>query len=256
MKEESVEQEIAHYLEHYTVEYPDDDAIDQTIESLRTYVPKPKAKGAVMREKVQGLLRHSAREISVIGSLFWVMNVIFFICGFSYVSFFEGDPYSTLFFLAPIPLLIGLGEVFKGRENGLYEIELTCKYSAQQIMMSRLFVIGAYNFMISVVLMCAISLTLENVLFLKLIGYWILPTTLISSFGLFLTIRFRSSITIPVTLAVWFTTSMMISQSVDTKNYLESVSAGVYSVALIASFVFLFLQMNRIKRGVRIEAHD
>ncbi|MCA0987515.1 hypothetical protein [Guptibacillus algicola] len=256
MKEESVEEEIANYLEHYTVEYPDDDAIDQTIESLRAYVPEPQSNGAAIREKLQGLLRHSAREISVIGSLFWVMNVIFFICGFSYVLFFEGDPYSTMFFLAPIPFLIGLGEVFKGREAGLYEIELACKYSAQHIMMSRLFVIGTYNFVISAVLICALSVTIENILLLKLVGYWILPTTLVSSVGLFLTIRFRSSITVPVTLAIWFTTSMMISQSVDMKNYLESLSAGVYSIALIASLVFLFLQINRIKRGVRIEAND
>lgn len=251
--EVNVEEEVTDFLEHYTVEYPDEIAIDQTVEALREYVPTPRSKRARVRERMEGLLHHAVRELSTIGGLFWIMNLVFFLGGFSYVTILEGNPYLTLFFLAPIPMLLGLLEVFKGRETGLYEIELSCKYSAQQIMMSRLLIVGIYNGLLSMLLISTFSVVVDNILLMTLLGYWILPSVLVSSLGLFLSIQLRSSTSIPVTVGLWIATVAIVSSSVDIVRLLESITARVYVVILFISLLFLVSQIYRVKRGVQFE---
>ncbi|MNP42510.1 hypothetical protein D3C76_1362810 [compost metagenome] len=59
--------------------------------------------------------------------------------------------------MVPVPFILGLLEVFKGRDQGLMEMELTCKITSQQLMLTRLIVVLSANMVFVLLLMLAIS---------------------------------------------------------------------------------------------------
>ncbi|MDT2275515.1 hypothetical protein P7H20_12580 [Paenibacillus larvae] len=56
-------------------------------------------------------------------------------------------------FTAPLPLLIGINDVFRSRDKGLFELEMACKFTGSELLLAKLFLIGLYNFLL-IVLFC------------------------------------------------------------------------------------------------------
>lgn len=256
IKDDFFDEEISDYLDNFSIEYPSEFEIENTINSIREYVPKNKSKLSMTLQSMKQLTKHSTREMSSISFLFWIFNLLFFTLGLIYVLSFEGNPYLTTTLLTPIPLIFGLIEVFKGRETGLYEIEHACKYSLPQIISSRLFVIGGYNLVLNVILIISFNLFLDNILLVKLLGYWIVPYIFISAISLFITIRFKSTILVPTLFILWFVAISFLSQSIEIIIYLESMNLFSYLFFLIAGMMFLISQIKKIKRGVHFELNS
>ncbi|WNF38371.1 hypothetical protein RJD24_08105 [Bacillaceae bacterium IKA-2] len=247
------DEEIKDFLDNFTFEYPDESEIESTINSLRKYVPKKRRKIDSLVANSKELLFHSTRELFNLSSLFWSLNLLFFISGLIYVFFFNGNPYSTVISLSPIPIFLGLVEAFKSRESSSFEIELSCKYSPQQIILSRLFIVSTFNFVLNIVLVVSLSSLIDNILPLKLLLYWMVPNIVVAALGLFLTLRFRSYVIIPVLSVLWVVilTSSTITEFLYQK--VESFSPYSYVSVSVLFLYILFVQIKKLKRGDFLE---
>src|SRR5699024_670438 len=124
---EKINETIENELKELTVDYPSEDEIEQTIFALYEHMPEQKKTITSRLEQIKELLILSGKEFMHISPYFWIANAIFLIFGAGSTYFFNANPFITLFVLSPLPFLTGLLEVFKSKNEGLAELEMTLK---------------------------------------------------------------------------------------------------------------------------------
>lgn len=232
-------------LEEYTIEYPSEEAIAHTIDAMRPYVEAaaPVATSAKRKPSIPWRL-----HVQQIRLTYWFASLLFFGVGLLALGYWEGNPYGILLLLSPIPFLLGLLEMFRGRDEGLLELEISCKYSAQQLLMRKLFTISIYNLALCLVLIGIFGTFGEPLLLSKLIVYWAAPFTVAVSIGLAVANRVRNMLSMPIALVIWICMALIIIPSIE---QFEQVAELPYIAGLIAALalVFIILQIKRLKRG-------
>ncbi|OEH94244.1 hypothetical protein [Bacillus solimangrovi] len=242
-------------LNDFSVEFPSEEDMYQTIETLRQYVPNQQEK--TIFNKLSDLLHLSAIEFFFIDKSFWLSNLAFFTLGLLFGMTAEVNPYVAIMVLSPIPFLVGLLEVFKGKDDNVNELISTLKYSAQQLVLARMVIIGAYNFGLSIGLISLLSFFGEGQLILtKILLYWIIPFMLVASLGLWLAQKIKGQLAAPITVLIWISFSMMYMSSETVMTYVESRPSFYYILTIILAAVFLFQQIKTIKRGVSYELNN
>ncbi|MEI5908330.1 hypothetical protein WAK64_14830 [Bacillus spongiae] len=248
--EEELE-EWAELLDEFDVEYPDEAKMMQTIEAIRPFVPVKKSKWRPAYESVSALLRQSLHELLYISPLFWGLNSLFMIMGLLAVFISEENPYTILMILSPIPTLTGLVEIVKSRYMDMEELEMSFKYNLQEIILSKMVVIGGFNLFINVLLTVIISVFDQEIWMWKLILYWITPFTIITTISLLIVYRFRHVYAITMGLLMWIMFGGFISQFTE---YIEKIPTIVYLLlTLIASILAIFQVTQIYKRGITYE---
>lgn len=240
---DSFDQEFREFMNEYTVEYPGEEAIMQTIDTLRPYVKQPE-----VRRKTGFPFSLAMLKMLHIRTSFWLLNALFFVGGLLAWGVWEGNPYSIMLLLSPVPFLLGLLEVFRGRDEGLMELEMSCKYSAQQIMLSKMLVIGSYNLLLSFILLIIFGLFGEPLLLSKIIIFWVTPFTAASSIGLAVANRVRSMISIPFTLTIWIFIVPLVIEFTKSEN-IDGFYTGVGAAVSIFAVLMFVLQIKRLRRG-------
>src|SRR5690625_4424228 len=109
-------EELKQELERYLVKYPDDEKINETIHSLRHYVPEQKQVTSGIFEWFTELIKHVGREVAVMSKLYFLLSIVLFIVGYVITLYNSYNPTLVLMTLAPLPFAFGLLEVFKGRD--------------------------------------------------------------------------------------------------------------------------------------------
>ncbi|WP_214630801.1 hypothetical protein [Paenibacillus agaridevorans] len=228
-------------LEEFTVEYPSEDAITRTIDAMRPYVTQ----AAAPRDKYSCLGQLRLMQIQ---PLFWLANLLFFCMGLLVWYVWEGDPYKIMLLLSPIPFLLGLLEVFRGRNEGLLELEISCKYSAQQLLLMKLIVICAYNILLCLTLIGVFGLFGEPLLLSKLLMYWTAPFAVAVSVGLAVASRVRNVLSVPIALVIWLFIAYGFLTGLE---YYEQASELPYIAGLATVFVAACIakQIQRLKKG-------
>lgn len=252
------------WLSEYTVDYPGEERLSATIAALRPHVPRKRTfVGAVASEPPQTaikrlliLIRMAARDSSRMQSEFWWLNALFYAVGFLVWRMFETNPYWILLLLSPIPFLLGLMEVFRSRDRGLMELELSCKYSSHQLMMAKLVVTGGYNLILNAALLCAFGLFGVSLGLSKLFVYWITPFTIASCIGLTLSMKLRSSITAPAFLTVWTFAGMLFLSNTDFRIWAEELHPIWHGIIVLISAGIIARQINHLRRGDLLEIID
>lgn len=238
---DDLEPELQLLLNDYSVEYPSDEAIAQTIDVLRPYVVQPAQSSA-------SFFPLSLKQLHI-RPFFWILNALFFLCGLLVWGLGKGDPYIIMMLISPLPFLLGLLEIFRGRDEGLLELEMSCKFSAQQLMLMKLTAVGAYNVLLCFVLIAIFNLFGEPLLLSKLVIYWAAPLTVTASIGLALSRRITGPIFAPVALVIWSFAAITITNTLDfahQSDVLLSVICGVISVLAVALLIF---QVKQLRRG-------
>ncbi|MDX8361962.1 MULTISPECIES: hypothetical protein [Bacillaceae] len=252
-----INKELEHFstLDDFSVEFPSEDEMYQTIDTLRQYVPERQQKSKL--DKLADLLRLSTKEIFFIDKSFWITNLTFFLIGFLLTMNTSGNPYFAIMLLSPVPFLLGLLEVFKGRDRNFLELELTCKYNAQQLMLSKMVVTGVYNFILMVFLITLLSFTGDGQMLLtKVLMYWILPFTLVASFGLLLASKLKGQIAAPLTVILWISFVGIYMSNEQLITYMESRPVIFYIIAFLLAVTFFIFQIKKITRGVSLEFNN
>jgi hypothetical protein len=253
MELENLEKEIGFKLDDYDVEYPSEDEMIRTIQAIRPFVPATENRWKSMWENVWSVMKISYQELFYFSPFFWVLNGLFLsIC--MYAVFAAGqDPYVSLMLFAPLPSITGLFEILKSRMTGMAELELSFRYSLQEIILSRLFIIGGFNLGMNLIATGALSVFAADIWAGKLLLYWMTPFTIITGISFLIANRIRHVHAITATLAVWLGAGVILSNTVIIEK-IEAVPAAVYVLGILTAFIFIILQASRLyKKGVRYE---
>lgn len=244
------------YMQNYTIEFPSEDEIDATIEVLRQYVPIKNKKS----KKVHQLIKVSTGEIIYMSKLYWIACTVLFLIGY-WVSINKSDTYITIMALAPLPCILGIVEIFKGRDRGMLEIELSCKTSTAQIIISRILVIGIYSIFMNTALSLVLCIGSSNISLWKLSILWITPFTLVSAVSLWIAMKIKGEYTVSAILSVWSMVILFIYVNKRFINIIMQLNTAPYLVILSISILMLAIQIkelmnsynNIFERGNQIE---
>jgi len=238
--------EMKQIFDNYHVEYPSDDEIKATIKVIRNSIPVNEKKTDVICKKSFSLLKNSLREFNHISSVFWISNISFFIFGLIMIFLGRFNPYLTVMFLSPIPFVLGLIEVFKSRDRGIAELEMTLKHSYQQIVLSRMVVVGCYNLVLNVSITVILSLFMKEVWIWKLIFYWSTPFTVVSVMTLIIESRIRNSYTTAsVSIGIWLTFTSCLILFEQTIEWFENIDVVYF---IILNFLAITILINLVIR--------
>lgn len=248
-----MENEWGFTLKEYDVEYPSESEMMRTIDALRPYVPIKENKWITFWDNLTSILKHSYKEIFYISPVFWLLNSLFL--GISMAAIFASEisPYTVVILLAPIPTITGLLEVMKSKYSGFAELEMSFKYSMQEIILSKMIVIGVFNLMINLMVTISISSFYQEVWLGKLMLYWMTPFTVITAISFLIVNRIRHVYGVTSTLIIWIGFGSLINQEHIFKS-IESVPVIFYVLIIVLSFAAILYQVKQLyKRGVHYE---
>ena len=238
--EEQETKALKKILSDYTVPFPSDYQIDATIKTLRQYVPSKQKTYERYSEKLEILFNRTLIEAGLISKTYWLSSVVLFIMGYL-ITYRTNSHYYGVAVLAPLPFILGLIEVYRGREQGVLEIELTCKISAREIMLSRLVVIGLYSTLLNTLFSAIIGLIMPEVVMWRVLLSWIAPFTFTSSLALWLAMRLRGGFAVTAVLSIWMVVVLAVLSSQPALQYLAQVDVLVYMfVSGLGVILFLF----------------
>ncbi|RIW28700.1 hypothetical protein D3H55_21235 [Bacillus salacetis] len=250
---DNLEKEIGFKLDEYDVEYPSEAEMMRTIEAVRPFVPVKENRWKGFSKNVQSLMKKSYQEVFYFSPLFWILNLLFLSICLSAVTIADQNPYAALMLFAPLPTITGLFEILKSRQSGMAELELSFKYSLQEIILSKMFIIGGFNIGINLIATAALSVFAEDAGMGKLLLYWMTPFTVITGISFLIASRLRHLHAVTAALVIWIGSGVMLSNTAVIEK-LEAVPAAVYVLVILAAVVCTALQANRLyKRGVNYE---
>lgn len=203
-------EELEKELNQYLVKYPDEHHVEATIDTLRQYVPEKTKKTVSLFDRFVTLIKRSATEVTLINPAYWIISSLLFILGYFITSHNPYQPLLTLLLLAPLPFVLGLIEVFKGREQGVLEMEMTCKFSAHEIMLSRLFLIGVFNVTLNTLLMISFVPLIDAVSIWQMLMTWFTPLTIFAAIALSLSMKFRGAVFVTTFIVLWIAFCILI----------------------------------------------
>jgi hypothetical protein len=252
---EDLEQEMESLLDEYDVEYPAEGQIMMTIDAMKPYVPIRKNKWKAACKGMAAITKQAYQEVFYMSALFWTANGLLMTAALIGVMIANVNPYLTMLMLTPIPTMTGLIEVLKSRNAGMAELEMSFKYSFQEIILSKMMVVGGFNLFINLVLTLSLSMFNQEILISKLLLYWLAPFTCVSALALLFVRRFRHIYAVTSAVVVWIAFSRFISEPVIIKR-VESLPAELYVALVTAALLTCMYQTIHIyKRGVSFEVN-
>ncbi|CEO12351.1 Uncharacterised protein [[Clostridium] sordellii] len=211
--------DIEKFLDSYVVKKVDEEKIDLTIETLRNYMPKNSSENLVVNKNIY-LLNKIRTNIELMKIQFMLFNKIYIIAsliltlgGLIGAIKYNLNPYVSSYTIAPIPVLLGLVEILRGKEEGVWELELSYKYSFREIIFAKLTIIGITSIAISLFMSFILANTYSEVNLLKLINTSLIPICFISIISLVTASIYRSMNSIALSTGIWIICSNMVDSN-------------------------------------------
>ncbi|RFB18036.1 hypothetical protein DZB84_03745 [Bacillus sp. HNG] len=251
-----LEQELEMSLDEFDVEFPSESELMMTIDAMRPYVPSKESKWEALVASVSNVLMHSTREVFYFSALFWGLNLLFLVFGVLSVFIYKIDPYLIMLYVAPLPTIVGFIEVFKSSNTEMVELELSFKFSLQEIIFSRMLVVGVFNVALNVLLTISFTILLPELMLGKLILYWATPLTIIAAIMLVVSSKYRSAHTFSGGIVLWTVAALALTHQ-DVIERIETISALAYILVTVVALIFIVVKMMTIyKRGISYEFND
>ncbi|HHU20039.1 MAG TPA: hypothetical protein GXZ58_07505 [Bacilli bacterium] len=233
-------------LEQYIVKYPDNEMIDATISTLRQYVPEKRRKSMIKYDRFTTFLKQAKPQIQFIHPMYWIVSIVLFALGYLITNQLESDPTLTLIIIAPLPFIFGLVEVFRGRDSHLIEMELTCKFSAFEVILTRLLIISVFNFGLTLMLTFVMSTSTTQDNLFKMLLIWLGPLTLFITLALFLSTRFRGVQFVPIFLSIWVMFTLLLVSDISWQEKLITFDLSFHLTLLMIGIVLVSLQVRSV----------
>ncbi len=247
------DQSLKGRLDEYDVEYPSEVELMMTIDAIRPYVPNKENKNRTLYSGIFSIMNQALNEVFFIRPIFWILNGVFLLAGLTVLFLSEKNPYLMIMFLAPIPTITGLFEVIKGRNTAMDELEMSFKFNLQEIILSKMLVVGGFNFLMNMIYILMITTRYQEIWIWELMIYWAAPFTVITALSLVIVSRFRSVSAVTMSLTVWILMGGLMSQ-INIVNKIESISPVFYILITLLASIFIIAQIKRIcQRGVHYE---
>lgn len=237
--------DIENFLDSYIVKEVNEDNIDLTIDKLRNYMPQNKNEEIIKNENMDlyskvrtsiGLLK---MQFKIFNKLYLIASIILVLCGVIGTIKLNLNPYLCAYTVSPIPILIGLAEILRGKEENMWELELSYKYSFREILFAKLVIISTTAIALTLVTSLILTGTYSEVSLLRIINICLIPTCFISLISLILASIYRGMNSIVLSTSMWMVVSNMVDN--DTINYIVNVKNYKLFLVLILLFVLTII---------------
>ena len=242
--------EIASDLNQYPVEFPSEAEINQTIRELSAYMPEPESaqQKRTSTSLAKELFQVIRGEIKIFHKSYWLTCAVLLLLGFWLGHQQAIDPYLSLVFLVPVPFVLGLLEVFKGRDLGLMELELTCKITAQQLMLARLTAVLTGNIVFLFLLILLVSGGTEVIVTWKHAALLYTQLLIAAGTSLWLAMHIRGGTAVSLFLIFWFALVRFVLSIREVKVFIETIQPSVLAVAALIGVGLLISQIVQMAR--------
>ncbi|GIM33277.1 hypothetical protein [Paraclostridium bifermentans] len=237
--------DIENFLNSYIVKDVNEENIDLTIDKLRNYMPQNKNEEIIKNENMDlyskvrtsmGLLK---MQFKIFNKLYLIASIILVLCGVIGTIKLNLNPYLCAYTVSPIPILIGLAEILRGKEENMWELELSYKYSFREILFAKLVIISTTAIALTLVTSLILTGTYSEVSLLRIINICLIPTCFISLISLILASIYRGMNSIVLSTSIWMVVSNMVDN--DTINYIVNVKNYKLFLVLILLFVLTII---------------
>ncbi|MDU0297109.1 hypothetical protein RWY47_09525, partial [Paraclostridium sp. MRS3W1] len=212
---------------------------------LRHYMPQNKNEEIIKNENMDlyskvrtsiGLLK---MQFKIFNKLYLIASIILVLCGVIGTIKLNLNPYLCAYTVSPIPILIGLAEILRGKEENMWELELSYKYSFREILFAKLVIISTTAIALTLVTSLILTGTYSEVSLLRIINICLIPTCFISLISLILASIYRGMNSIVLSTSMWMVVSNMVDN--DTINYIVNVKNYKLFLVLILLFVLTII---------------
>jgi hypothetical protein len=246
--------DIEDFLDNYVINKVDEQKIDSTIDILKSYMPKQEVQDikeqSIFLERMKNFINLVKFQFSLIGKLYIISSLLLILVGTITTIKLNLSIYLSASIIAPIPILLGIFEIIKGRDENVWELELSYKYSLREIVLSRLIIINVVSILISIIISIGLNNTYSEINLFKMISIWLIPIFLVGSISLAITSIYRSINSITLCIAIWILGVLSISiyekiAEITNINTFIVLAMSVISV-VIASKLFYKKSINSI----------
>jgi len=238
--------EILNTLNEYSVKFPPEYLVQSTMNILQQFVPQKKNTLSRLKEKSSALFFAALRESVLISWQYWSFCAVLFILGFILIVMVNVNHFTAAMFLSPIPFVVGLIEVLRGRDQGMTELESTCKHSFREIILSRLLVTGIYSILLNGILASALSLAYPNTIFSRLVLMWLTPFSAVSSLSLWAAVYLKGIYGATSILSLWVSAVLIIQGIPELTELLVSLSFLTYAAIILAASILFFFGIQSL----------
>lgn len=218
--------ELNNILNEFRVPYPDEWQINQTIDCLRQYVPCKHRNSHY--ENLKRLLKDTALSLSYMQISYWVITILIYMAGYIVAVTSFANSYKVLFVIAPLPIIFGLIDVFRGREDNVVELELSCKITPQEIVISKILITCIYNTILNSCFSLIIYFQSPLLLIGKITLLWLVPMTLTGGIALWFCSRIKNVYSILGSVSCWIAASVFIASQEQYFASLLKINAWIY----------------------------
>lgn len=250
--------DIENFLNSYIVKEVDEENVDLTIDKLIHYMAQNKNEEIIKNEnmdlysKVRTSIELLKMQFKIFNKLYLIASIILVLCGVIGTIKLNLNPYLCAYTVSPIPILIGLAEILRGKEENMWELELSYKYSFREILFAKLVIISTTAIALTLVTSLILTGTYSEVSLLRIINICLIPTCFISLISLILASIYRGMNSIVLSTSIWMVVSNMVDNDtinyiVNVKNYkLFLVLILLFGLTMVASKVFYKKSINFI----------
>ncbi len=246
--------DLEDFLDSYAVNKVDEQKIDSTIDILKSYMPKQEVQAikeqSIFLERMKNNIDLVKFQFSLISKVYIISSLLLILVGTITTIKLNLSIYVSASIIAPIPILLGIFEIIKGRDENVWELELSYKYSLREIVLSRLIIINVVSILISIIISIGLNNTYSEINLFKMISIWLIPIFLVGSISLAITSIYRSINSITLCIAIWILGVLSISiyeKIVEITNINTFIVLGMSVISVvIASKLFYKKSINSI----------
>lgn len=231
--------DIENFLNSYIVKDVNEENIDLTIDELRNYMPQNKNENVDLYSKVRTSIGLLKMQFKIFNKLYLIASMMLVLCGVIGTIKLNLNPYLCAYTVSPIPILIGIAEILRGKEENMWELELSYKYSFREILFAKLVIISTTAIALSLATSLILTGTYSEVSLLKIINICLIPTCFISLISLILASIYRGMNSIVLSTSIWIVVSNMVDKN--TINYIVNVKNYKLFLVLILLCVFIMV---------------
>jgi len=246
--------DLEDFLDSYALNKVDEQKIDSTIDILKSYMPKQEVQAikeqSIFLERMKNNIDLVKFQFSLISKVYIISSLLLILVGTITTIKLNLSIYVSASIIAPIPILLGIFEIIKGRDENVWELELSYKYSLREIVLSRLIIINVVSILISIIISIGLNNTYSEINLFKMISIWLIPIFLVGSISLAITSIYRSINSITLCIAIWILGVLSISiyeKIVEITNINTFIVLGMSVISVvIASKLFYKKSINSI----------
>lgn len=241
--------DIEDFLQSYVVEKADESSVDETIDVLRAYMPKEASENSI--NKISNIIKSRLElvrfNLSLVSKSYWIFSLLLILGGLAITIKSNENIYESILMVSPVPILLGLIELTKGKAENVWELELSYKYSLKELVLAKLVIIGVFSIAISILMSFVLVGNYCEINMMKMISIWLIPMFITASVSLFIVSMYRNVNSIGLCVGIWLIQANSIS-SKDIENLIatkEAVFLFVLCILIVVMTMCLKLFYKR-----------